>query len=142
MNEKFIRYFVLIILCNGIKFWVIILMVNFLQVMMKVYRLDLDDLRNFVLVEELEVFGADFQFGRRYSSESVERRIFSDDENVYLVQSEWKINGKFVIMDRYQAETEENFVCGLNMKIFKLVVLIMLMYFVLYCIDLCIKCGI
>lgn len=92
---------------------------------MKVYRLDLDDLRNFVLVEELEVFGVDFQFGRRYSFESVERRIFSDDENVYLVQSEWKINGKFVIMDRYQAETEENFVCGLNMKIFKLNVLIM-----------------
>lgn len=78
------------------------------QAMMKAHRSDLDDLRNFVLVEELEVSGADSQLGRRHSSESVERRILSDDENVYLAQSEWKTNGKFVIMDRHQAETEEN----------------------------------
>lgn len=79
---------------------------------MKAHRSDLDDLRNFVLVEELEVSGADSQLGRRHSSESVERRILSDDENVYLAQSEWKTNGKFVIMDRHQAETEENPVRG------------------------------
>lgn len=80
--------------------------------MMKAHRSDLEDLRNFVLVEELEVSGADSQLGRRHSSESIERRILSDDENVYLAQSEWKTNGKFVIMDRHQAETEENPVCG------------------------------
>lgn len=109
--------------------------------MMKAHRSDLDDLRNFVLVEELEVSGADSQLGRRHSSESVERRILSDDENVYLAQSEWKTNGKFVIMDRHQAETEENPVCGSNMKTFKLVVLITLIYFVSHCIDLCTKCS-
>lgn len=107
---------------------------------MKAHRSDLDDLRNFVLVEELEVSGADSQLGRRHSSESVERRILSDDENVYLAQSEWKTNGKFVIMDRHQAETEENPVCGSNMKTFKLVVLITLIYFVSHCIELCTKC--
>lgn len=106
--------------------------------MMKAHRSDLDDLRNFVLVEELEVSGADSQLGRRHSSESVERRILSDDENVYLAQSEWKTNGKFVIMDRHQAETEENPVCGSKMKTFKLVVLITLTYFASHCIDLCI----
>lgn len=106
---------------------------------MKAHRSDLDDLRNFVLVEELEVSGADSQLGRRHSSESVERRILTDDENVYLAQSEWKTNGKFVIMDRHQAETEENPVCGSNMKTFKLVVLIMLIYFVSHCIELCTK---
>ncbi|XP_062591377.1 uncharacterized protein LOC134252848 isoform X1 [Saccostrea cucullata] len=78
------------------------------QAMMKAHRSDLEDLRNFVLVEELEVSGADSQLGRRHSSESVERRILMDDENVYLAQSEWKTNGKFVIMDRHQAEMEEN----------------------------------
>jgi hypothetical protein len=80
--------------------------------MMKAHRSDLDDLRNFVLVEELEVSNVDSQLGRRHSSESVDRRILTDDENVYLAQSEWKTNGKFVIMDRHQAEMEENPVSG------------------------------
>ena len=77
---------------------------------MKAHKSDTEDLRNFVLVEELEFSSLESQstHGRRQSSENIERRILADDENVYLAQSEWKTNGKFVIMDRQQAELEEN----------------------------------
>ena len=48
---------------------------------------------------------------RRHSTDRPEKRILDDDENVYLAQKEWKTNGKFVIMDKSQAEHDIIHVC-------------------------------
>ncbi|XP_052101648.1 1-phosphatidylinositol 4,5-bisphosphate phosphodiesterase epsilon-1-like isoform X3 [Mytilus californianus] len=76
------------------------------QAMMKAHRSDPENLRKFVLVEEVECPSSDTQspHARRHSTDHPDRRILDDDENVYLAQREWKTNGKFIIMDKSQAE--------------------------------------
>lgn len=74
------------------------------QAMMKAHRADTEDLRRFVLMEELEVSGAETHGAKRLGGENVEKRILLDDENVYLAQSEWKTNGRFIIVNRNEEE--------------------------------------
>lgn len=80
---------------------------------MKAHRSDPENLRKFVLVEEVECSGGETQspHARRHSTEQPEKRILEDDDNVYLAQREWKTNGKFVIMDKNTAEQEIIQVC-------------------------------
>ena len=81
--------------------------------MMKAHRSDPENLRKFVLVEEVEGPSGETQspHARRHSTDHPEKRILDDDENVYLAQKEWKTNGKFVIMDKSQAEHDIIHVC-------------------------------
>ena len=81
--------------------------------MIKAHRSDAPMLKRLVLVEELEISGTDSlgsAHSRRHSGENVERRIMSMDERVYITQSEWRTNGRFVIMDLSDIEAEENMV--------------------------------
>lgn len=71
---------------------------------MKAHRADTEDLRRFVLMEELEVSGAETHGAKRLGGENVEKRILLDDENVYLAQSEWKTNGRFIIVNRNEED--------------------------------------
>ncbi|XP_071091113.1 1-phosphatidylinositol 4,5-bisphosphate phosphodiesterase epsilon-1-like [Haliotis cracherodii] len=80
------------------------------QAMMKSRRANTDDPRNFVLVEELEIQSAnESQSGtsRRKGSERCESRVLADDENVHQVQTEWKTNGRFMLVSREKAGGEE-----------------------------------
>lgn len=68
---------------------------------MKAHRMDLDDPRGFVLIEELDM-SCDNQSAnaKRRGSERCERRVLSLDDNVYHAQNEWKTNGKFVLISK------------------------------------------
>lgn len=68
-----------------------------------------EDPRQFVLLEELEStqpLSSQSGTGRRRGSDKQERRILTDEENVFQAQSEWKTNGKFMLIDKESMEVE------------------------------------
>lgn len=78
---------------------------------MKAHRPDALNPRNFVLVEELDFnYSSDGRSTRRQSTDKYESRVLAENESVYLAQSEWKTNGRFVLMARDLVETEETMV--------------------------------
>ncbi|KAK6186335.1 hypothetical protein SNE40_008388 [Patella caerulea] len=74
------------------------------QAMMKAHRTNTQDPRGYVLVEETEVIGESHSIpGQPRTSDRCESRIVADDENVYHAQNEWKMKGRFVLMEREAA---------------------------------------
>ena len=82
--------------------------------MMKAHRSEEEDPRNFFLLEELDIL-SDSHLGptKKRDSEKVFRRILASDENVYHAQSEWKINGRFVLVDRDMVEFDQDVAVGI-----------------------------
>ena len=59
-----------------------------------------EDPANYVLVEELCVTSVDTPGKTRRTSTKTERRVLADEEQVYPVQHQWNLPGKFVLMER------------------------------------------
>ena len=59
-----------------------------------------EDPANYVLVEELCVTSVDTPGKTRRTSTKTERRVLGDEEQVYPVQRQWNLPGKFVLMER------------------------------------------
>ncbi|GFN90746.1 phosphoinositide phospholipase c [Plakobranchus ocellatus] len=80
------------------------------KAMKKAHRANLEDPRDFVLVEEFNSQPDALQANssKKSGNDRMESsRILADDENVYAAQNDWKVTGRFVLLSRTEVTLEE-----------------------------------